>query len=182
MGTSKSGAELAGKLGRCAALYSRMDSTTVHEAAKVTEATIKAGSPSSLRGVGKGAKLDVKSTFGAYGDGSKALVFAVGPWQLIERDTHAHIITPKGARGLGAGKGSRAKAASSLLGVAPSLSGLKIGFGKGAVLKLGDRFAAYVHHPGTKGKHPFAKGVAEAIPIVDRVFENQSTIPLRTVF
>lgn len=69
--------------------------------------------------------------------GDKALVRATGPFQLIERDTKAHRI-PKV-------RGARAR--------------------KRIVVIPGVGVRAWANHPGTKGKHPWAKGVAAAIPI-----------------
>jgi hypothetical protein len=67
---------------------------------------------------------------------------ATGPWQLIEENTSPHIIRPK-RRSKSKGRG--AKGAIGIPGIGPR---------------------AYAHHPGTKGKHPWAKGVEKAEPLV----------------
>lgn len=69
--------------------------------------------------------------------GDKALVRATGPFHLLERDTKAHQI-PKV-------RGARAR--------------------KRVVVIPGVGVRAWANHPGTKGKHPWAKGVAAAIPV-----------------
>lgn len=69
--------------------------------------------------------------------GDKALVRATGPFQLIERDTKAHRI-PKV-------RGARAR--------------------KRVVVIPGVGVRAWANHPGTKGKHLWAKGVVAAVPI-----------------
>lgn len=69
--------------------------------------------------------------------GDTALVRATGPFQLIERDTKAHRI-PKV-------RGARAR--------------------KRVVAIPGVGVRAWANHPGTKGKHPWAKGVVAAIPV-----------------
>lgn len=69
--------------------------------------------------------------------GDKALVRATGPFHLLERDTKEHRI-PKV-------RGARAR--------------------KRVVVIPGVGVRAWANHPGTKGKHPWAKGVTVAIPI-----------------
>lgn len=69
--------------------------------------------------------------------GDKALVRATGPFHLLERDTKAHTI-PKT-------RGARAR--------------------KRVVVIPGVGVRAYANHPGSKGKHPWEKGVVAAIPI-----------------
>jgi hypothetical protein len=93
-----------------------------------------------LSGVGRsGTRVDVRYDAAPSGD---YLVHAVGPYQLIERDTHGHRI-PRA-------RGRRAR-----------------------VLHIpGVGYRRSVHHPGTKGKHPFERAVREfegkAAPIVQR--------------
>lgn len=68
---------------------------------------------------------------------SKALVRATGPFQLIERDTKAHRIPRE--------RGRRAKKRYAVI--------------------PGVGVRAWAQSPGTKGKHPWEKGVVAAIPI-----------------
>lgn len=102
-----------------------------------------------LRGLRGSGKVGVRYIPGTGGAGhATALVVATGSFQLIERDTSPHDILPRGlaaktARGRGSGK--RALAGAS--------------FGP----------VASAHSPGTKGKHPFEKGVEKAKPLVDGV-------------
>jgi len=70
-----------------------------------------------------------------------AIVKATGPYQLIERDTSAHR-EPRAARRRGR-----------------------------ALLIPGIGYRQSVHHPGTKGKHPFEKAVNQYGPQVPRVFQ-----------
>jgi len=72
--------------------------------------------------------------------GKTALVRATGPFHLIERDTRAHRIPKQ--------RGARAR--------------------KRVVVIPGVGVRAYADHPGTKGKHPWAKGVAAAIPVQEK--------------
>jgi hypothetical protein len=69
-----------------------------------------------------------------------ALVRATGPFQLIERDTRAHRIPKE--------RGSRAR--------------------KRVVVIPGVGVRAFAEHPGTKGKHPWEKGVLAAVPIQEK--------------
>jgi hypothetical protein len=70
-----------------------------------------------------------------------AIVKATGPYQLIERDTAAHRV-PRAARGK-----------------------------KRVLLIPGIGYRRSVHHPGTKGKHPFERAVNAYGPQVPRVFQ-----------
>lgn len=88
-----------------------------------------------LRGVGK--KGAKVGVRYDFGGRSTALVRATGPFQLIERDTKAHRIPKE--------RGARAR--------------------KRVVVIPGVGVRAWADHPGTKGKHPWAKGVVAAIPI-----------------
>lgn len=183
MGTSTSWAQLDAKLERLARDYADLPGAQVKEGTLIVKKSVESFMPSRLRGAGKkGAPLNVRSVTAGSGDSADGRVWVTGPAQLIESDTRAHLIVPSGARGLGAGRKSRHKAAASLLSAGPTLGGLKIGFGKGAVLKIGDGFAAYARHPGTKGKHPWAKGVEAAVPAVTRLFEVKADLALRRIF
>lgn len=85
---------------------------------------------------GRPVKLDARIDV-ARGTGTvdvRAAVLAKGPWNLVERDTRAHV-EPRNAR-------------------SPHRQ-LKI---------PGVGIRNRVHHPGTRGRHPFAKGVDAARP------------------
>jgi hypothetical protein len=72
--------------------------------------------------------------------GKTALVRATGPFHLIENNTKPHR-EPKV-------RGARAR--------------------KRVVVIPGVGPRAWANHPGTKGKHPWAKGVVAAIPVAER--------------
>lgn len=154
MGTSSSPAELAGKLGRLTREYQDLPRTLVNEASLATKTSIKAVAPARLRGVGRrGAKLDVRYNVAGQGESVKALVFALGPWQLIEGPTAPHRIPRERTRG------KRRYAVIPGLGVFSS-----------------------AQHPGTHGQHSWRKGVEAAKPVVTRLFYLQGAVPLRKVF
>lgn len=103
---------------------------------------------SGLRG--KSKKIGVRYIDGVNAEGrATVLVVATGAVQLLERDTKAHDIYPRGyaaktARGRASGK-------KALAGVA------------GGSHQFGP--VAHVHDPGTHGQHPFEKGVDAARPL-----------------
>lgn len=114
--------------------------------------TILAIAPASLRNARKRAnshtagtpvKLGVWTSRDKFGTG--VLVAARGPWQLIERDTKAHLI--------GGGR-SRFKEVRSYMQFAS-----------------GDIRLGPVMHPGTTGQHPFRKGVEASRPAVPRIID-----------
>lgn len=102
----------------------------------VTAAMAAAGVKNGrLRGVGKkGARVGVR--YQPLGE-ARYLVKATGPFQLIESNTKPHRVPRQPKTG-------RAK--------------------KRVVVIPGVGVRAYANHPGTKGKHPWAKGVAAAVP------------------
>lgn len=153
MGTSKSPFEFAAKCGAAAEAARSSAKLGTEAAALVTKRTILARSPSFLRGVGKkGRKIGVRYQVTHGEAGSSALVFATGPFQLIERDTKAHRI--------------------------PRERGKK----KRYVVIPGVGVRASANHPGTKGKHPFEKGVAEAAPLALRAYDAALMTELRRIF
>lgn len=88
-----------------------------------------------LRGVGK--KGAKIGVRYDFGGRTTALVRATGPFHLIERTNKAHLIPKQ--------RGARAR--------------------KRIVVIPGVGVRAYANHPGSKGKHPWAKGVVAAIPV-----------------
>ena len=108
-----------------------------------------------LSGVGRkgarvGARFDVKGT-----RNPTALIRATGPLHLVERDTSPHSIYPKGRTFSTTRKGNVRRRGTT------------------RALKIGDGFAAYAEHPGTRGKHPFEKGVRKAAPETPRIFQRE---------
>lgn len=155
MGTSTSWAELDGKLAAFARDVSDLPKGQVGRAALATKKSVQAFMPARLRGVGKrGAPLRVRYVESGSGDASSATVFVTGPAQLIERDTQAHRIPRQ--------RGPRAR---QRLIVIPN---------------VGVRASA--NHPGTKGKHPWARGVGVALPLIRREFDASGALALRRHF
>lgn len=167
MGVSHSFGELGGKLTRLAGEYAELPNTLAPEAAQIAKRSVLAVSPSRLRGVGKkGANLSVAYNVSHSGGSAQALVFAKGPWQLIEGDTKAHQIP-------------RQRSSASFEGVfghAVIPGGAEGGVhGKGGV-------RTRVMHPGTHGKHPFRKGIEAARPLITRMFDTQGAFVLNRIF
>lgn len=154
MGSSSSVGELIGKLEKAAQALEKSRTTALKagsaEAKKQIEAARNVVAPSGrLRNAGKnGAALSVRSAIA----GDTATVSASGPWPLIESDTPRHVI----------GAASRnVKRQGPVLPGARKLGGVRQR-GGGVRLPNGGIRRSVVH-PGTKGKHPFRKGVAAAL-------------------
>lgn len=131
-----------------AALDRARKAGTLKVAQGVTDAarrnTRRIASSGRLSGVGKsGARVDVRYQQAPSGD---YLVQAVGPYQLIERDTHGHRI-PKTLDQTNSKRQARQRRA---------------GFrGRKPLHIPGIGYRTSVHHPGTRGKHPFERAVDE---------------------
>lgn len=124
------------------------------KAALFVKKTILANSPARLRNVGKrGAKLGVG--YRPYVGGG-TIVAARGPWPIIEWDTKAHVI--------GGGRSKKREVRSYLQ------------------FMTGDIRLGPIRHPGTEGKHPFAKGVALARPAIPRIVDAEVKSALLGVF
>lgn len=167
MGVSSSPEALVAKLTACATAYADLDRTLVVEAAALQRRAVLAAAPASLRGVGKrGAKLSVSTNYGGSGASPQALVFAKGPWQLIERDTSPHQIPRQ----------RRSATFEGVFGHAVIPGGAEGGtHGKRGV-------RTRVQHPGTKGKHPWQKGTDAARPAISRLLQTRGEAVLRVVF
>lgn len=133
----------ARKFGKLATGMANVPRTTLETAAKEIKRSVEgqlvlAGVRSGkLRGVGKrGARVGVRYDFG--NRRQSVLVRATGPFQLLERNTKPHRIPKE--------RGGRAR---KRLVVIPG---------------VGPRASA--NHPGTHGKHPWAKGTALADQLV----------------
>jgi hypothetical protein len=112
----------------------------------VTAAAMKAKVAISA---GAPASLGVRYTLSGSETNPSAKLRATGPWQLIEENTSPHTIGPK-RRGRARGR-------------------------RGAVVVPGTGPRAVVHHPGTQGKHSWAKGVDRAAPLVAAEMRKQMT-------
>lgn len=118
---------------------------------------IRAGvSGGKLRNVGvRGSRVGVRYDNVVGTDNPSVTVRATGRgFHLLERDTRSHVITPRvrGRRALAnaARRGERSTNRRAL-----------------AIPGVGPR--ARVQHPGTKGKHPFERGVELARLVVHRI-------------
>lgn len=135
-----------------------------------------------LKNVGKsGARLNVRYDLKGLENknAATAIVKAVGPFQLIERDTKAHSIMPRGVgRAQGRTKAARRQAKQDLY---DALFGGRVGSNvKPLRTPYGPRYR--VDHPGTKGRHPFEKGVNAALPEVRKIMGNATTTSIRQTF
>lgn len=167
MGVSHSPDQLAAKLKLLGREFGQLDKTTVRAAAQLAKEIEQAGAPRKLRGVGKhGALLGVRYTLSLSGDEPKALVFATGPWQLIEDDTKAHQIPRQ----------RRSRTFEGVFGHAVVPGGAEGGVhGKRGV-------RTRVHHPGTHGKHPWAKALPKAEVAISRLFQTAGVAAIARVF
>jgi hypothetical protein len=108
------------------------------------QSQLAVAAPRGRLNVGKrGARIGVR--YDLVSD-TAAVVRMTGPAHLIERDTQAHRI-PREARGRGRRQTRNVKHLY--------------------IPGVGVRMSA--QHPGTKGKHPWAKGVTAAVPVVGKV-------------
>jgi hypothetical protein len=136
-------AQFVAKTGRMGGELTRLEHRTVEVAAQVVKRSVQ------VQMVGAGVKANRLRGVGKKGarigvrydiDQKKALVRATGPFHLIENDTKAHRIPKQ--------RGARARTRYAVI--------------------PGVGVRAYANHPGTKGKHPWAKGVEAAMPIQRR--------------
>jgi hypothetical protein len=112
------------------------------ETKKAVQAQLAVAAPRGRLNVGKaGKKIGVRYTVGT----DSARVFMFGPAQLIEWDTKAHRI-PRATKGRGKKQTANRK----------------------AIYIPGVGFRQWANHPGTKGKHPWRKGLVAAEPRVGR--------------
>jgi hypothetical protein len=139
------------------------------------------GNSITLSGVGKkGAKIGVRYTIRGTRNPT-ALVFATGPFHLIERDTKPHVIIGYSIGRLGKGKGSRSKAARHA--AKQDLYNALFG-GQGGRMQIGgDEWrTGPFNHPGSTGKHPFERGVNAARPNVQRIYRSMVNESIRKSF
>lgn len=159
MGSSSSPDELAAKLFKAGAGIDKASRDGLAKSALLVKSSVVAelGGVTRLRGVGKkGSRIGVRYDLRGDGATQHAEVKATGPFQLIERDTSPHEIGPKGKK-----RGRN---------------------GQSAVRLADGGFRRRVHHPGTTGKHPFARGVARAAPLVPETMMAEQIKSLRKFF
>ncbi len=153
-------AQVAGRMAAVDQAAVKGGRVAVSKAALDAKTIIAAGAPGRLRNVGKGAKLGIRYTVAGAGATTSARLKATGPWPIIESDIGPHLIGPKKKRrrsGPGSGRG-----------------------GGISIPGVGVRRSA--HHPGTKGKHPWAKGVAKAEPVVAKQMNRTTTNMVTAAF
>ena len=133
----------------------------------------------NLSGVGKnGANVGVVMAPA----GKDVVVKMTGPAQLIENDTKAHVIIGRNVGRLGKGKGSRS-AENKRRAKQDLYNALFGGTGGGRLHFGGDEWATGpIQHPGTKGKHPFAKGVETVRPVAPAIFDRGVNRGIRKAF
>ena len=153
-------ADLAVSLGRLPDAVQRGELAGVRRAALHVTRTIReeirlvAGADMRLSGVGiRGAR--VGAGYDVKGRvNPTAIISARGPLHLGDRDTSAHEIRPR----------SRYRR------------------GKKALRLPGGLIRASAQHPGTRGRHPFARGVARTANAVVGIYEEQIWRQIRGAF
>ena len=173
MGTSRSAAQLTGKMTKFATAIPKANRDAVAKAALVVKLRVLAraapatGGDLKFSGTG-GRKVGVRFKI----EGESAFVKATGPFQWLERRVKRHSIVPKGA---GGSRASRSAFVSQAFGT--GTRSLSFGTGKTGALKFsgagkdGSGFAAYSR---SAGGHP-----------AKRVWSNgveDSRVPVREVF
>lgn len=146
MGTSTP-AQFAAKMRRLSQLMPPTAHEIVNRSAFVVKLSVQArllvAAPRGRLNVGKrGQRIGVRYKV----DTDTATVFMFGPAQLIERDTKAHRI-PNATKGRGRVKRANRK----------------------PINIPGVGWRQFADHPGTKGKHPWEKGVESALPELVKV-------------
>jgi len=121
-----------------------------------------------------GARYDVKGA-----SHPVALIRATGPLHILESDTDAHPILPKGVgRAKGRTKVARRQAKQDLYN---ALFGGSVGSGATPLrTPYGPRYR--VNHPGTTGKKTWSRGIAKAIPHVPKDYADALAEHLRRYF
>lgn len=154
--------EFVGKLVELNGAIDHVPRVGIEDGSLIVKRTILALTPARLRGVGRrggaraGAKLGVRYTVSDLKDGAESRIKATGPFPLIERDVREHDIP-------------RASARKPLVAVIPNAS-------------TRDGVFSHVHHPGTRGKHPFERGSNLAIPGVRKALATANYAAVRRVF
>ena len=104
---------------------------------------------SRMSGVNRGRGAKVGAGYSVKGRANPtALIRAKGPLHLIERDTGPRDIRPRRKFARGSRK-------------------------KKSALKIGSRYARVARHRGTRGQHPFRKGVERTEDRVGNIIENE---------
>lgn len=177
MGSSRSGRELGRKLDRLAEDFEDLPLAAVKDGSQIVKSSVTRLAPGRLRNASKrGSKLGVRYNLGTYGGEAKSLVFVTGPFHLIERDTKPHRIPA-----LVGQKTRQNRAVRSSRG---RLYGPAFGGEKASTrpIVFAGKVRAFAFHPGTRGKRPWQRGVAAALPKVRNVISTRSATTLRRIF
>lgn len=172
MGTSSSVDQFVGKIRKTGVEIQKAQQSTVAAAAKVLQAgaqtSIFAAAPGGhLRNV-KGSHITVISTVKGTGGETTATIRATsGAAAILDNRTRAHLV--------GAGRSTK-KVKRGLSGPARP--------GKATqVLKIGGQFVTGpIHHPGTKGKHTFNKGIEASLKPATEVLQKKTINVVKAVY
>lgn len=172
MGTSRSFGELAKKMEASARAIETKSDVEVTEANALKAKTVilahmKRAAPRLTLQVGKTKKKRIGVRYDLRKDKKAAIVKATGPAHLIERDTDKHTI-PKDLGGTlthtASGRKRSAKSAAKRAEQARTRNVRKY-------VINGKVRSGSIKHPGTKGKHPFEKGVKAFLPSAGKTLE-----------
>lgn len=153
--------QAARKFHRLAVDVKTMDSQIAVRGAQVIKREVEAQllrvAPKRHLNVGKrGAKVGVRyETLPP----AKAQVRATGPFHLLESDTKKHRV-PRTTRGRGRVRKANVK----------------------PIFIPGVGVRAWAQHPGTRGRHPWARGVAVGVPLAEKAGHDVLVKTVRGVF
>ena len=174
--------KFGGKIVRLGSELERIPNEALKDSALFTKKAVMStlgrpnGSPLLMKGVGKKGNHKVGVTYDIKGRGetATALIRAFGQFQLIENDTKAHTI-PR-TRGSRRTRTASGRISATRVATSRTYSGRKI-------LKIGgDVLTGPVTHPGTKGKHAWARGIQVAKGFTKARFESGLTRAMTKVF
>ena len=153
MGTSSSGAELAGKLSKLSASIDGANKDTLDKSAFVVKARILAEVAKAIGGdfsFGGKKKVGVRYKVSP----KQATINASGPMHWLEKGTKPHAIAPKGA---GGSRAARSSFVANAFGSGP------ISFGRGRIGVL--RFASGEYRPYARraGRFPAKKSWSNGV-------------------
>ena len=104
-----------------------------------------------LSGTTTNARISIDWDRNLAGPNPSITLIPKGPIKLIEEDTPPHAIRPRQQRGVTYARKRKGKQA----------------------LKYGGRFSAYANHPGTRGKHPWRRGVQKTRSESGAIFDRE---------
>lgn len=198
MGTSATPTELAAKLDRYAVTVGNANATAISAAALMIKETttplVAAATGGDMRISGVTTKVNAGSVKAAGNrrqsssnkvgvrytvkgrEHATAIIRAVGPAQLIERDVKPHTVASRYApRSVGKTRAAR------LAGVKGDVRGQ--GWTPRAVIHFGSVYARYaIKSGGSRGRHPFERGFAEGARRSPAVFAAEQRKALTSIF